>query len=191
MNRVLAFAVGVGVVVALRGLAAPSPSRDPLPDGAAVRASIRHLAHSAPPAQRHAFADGRIDAAEYRNALLARIDCLRSSGGAGLKISGPRPLARGRLLTWHYRSPGDGAEASEIDRTCAAELSDSIERGWQLEIVPQGKARQQEVAQLATCLDQTGVSLRKSDVRSVLARAANAELPVGACLDEHAVLFNL
>ena len=74
---------------------------------------------------------------------------------------------------------------------CAAELSDSIERGWQLENVPQGQARRQEVAQLATCLRQTGVSLRESDVRSVLTRAADAELPVGTCLDEHAVLFNL
>ena len=73
---------------------------------------------------------------------------------------------------------------------CAAELSDSIERAWQLEIVPQGQARGR-VAQLATCLAQAGVSLRESDVQSVLTGAANAELPVGACADEHAVLFNL
>lgn len=190
MKRLLAFAVGVGVTIALRGFTPDAP-RDPLPDRAAVRVSIRHLGQSARPAQRHAFADGRIDAAEYRNAVLARIECLRSRGGSGIEILGPTPLAGGRLLTWHYRSPGEGAEASELDRACAEELSDSIERGWQLEIVPQGQARRQEVAQLATCLGQAGVSLRENDVRSVLTGAANAELPVGACMDEHAVLFNL
>ena len=190
MKRLLAFAAGVGVTIALRGFALDSP-RDPLPDRAAVRVSIRHLGQSARPAQRHAFADGRIDAAEYRNAVFARIECLRSRAGSGIEILGPAPLARGRLLTWHYRSPGDGAEASELDRVCAAELSDSIERAWQLEVVPQGEARRREVAQLATCLGQAGVSLRESDVQSVLTGAASAELPVGACADKHAVLFNL
>ena len=190
MKRPLAFVVGVGVTIALQGFAEDSP-RDPLPDRGAVRDSIRHLGLDTRPAQRVAFADGRIDQTEYRNAVFARIECLRSRGGPGIEIFGPAPLARGRLLTWHYRTPGDGVEASELDRVCAAELSDSIERGWQLEIVPQGQARRQELAQLATCLDHAGVSLRESDVRSVLTRAANAELPVGTCLDEHAVLFNL
>lgn len=190
MKRLLAFAVGVGATIALRGLA-PESARDPLPDRAAVRDSIRHLGQSARPAQRHAFADGRIDAPEYRKAVFARIECLRSRGGSDIEILGPAPLAGGRLLTWHYRTAGDGAEASELDRACATELSDSIERGWRLAIVPQGQARRQEVARLTTCLRQAGVPLRKSDVRSVLIGAANAELPVGACVDEHAVLFNL
>ena len=190
MKRLLAFAVGVGVTIALPGFALDSP-RDPLPDRAAVRDSIRHLGQSARPAQRQAFADGRIDAGEYRNAVFARVECLRSRGGSGIEILGPAPLARGRLLSWHYRTPGDGAEASKLDRMCAAELSDSIERGWQLEIVPQGQARRQEVAQLVRCLRQAGVPLQERDVRSILTGAAAAELPVGACLDEHAVLFNL
>lgn len=190
MKRLLAFAIGVGVTIVLQGFALNS-SRDPLPDAAAVRGSIRHLSQTAPPAQRHAFADGRVDAAEYRTAVLARIECLQSRVGSGIEIFGPVPLARGRLLTWHYRSPGDVEGASELDRMCAAELSDSIERGWQLEIVPQGQARRQEVAQLATCLGQAGVTLRASDVQSVLTGAANSEIPVGACMDDHAVLFNL
>ena len=54
-------------------------------------------------------------------------------------------------------------EASELDRVCAAELSDSIERGWKLEVVPQGQARRREVAELAACLRQAGVAFRKSD----------------------------
>ena len=190
MRRLLAFAMGAAIALVLGRLELHSP-RDPLPDRSAVRASIRRLGHTAPPAQRTAFADDRIDAEEYRVAVIARIECMRSKGGSFIDILGPAPIAGGRLLSWHYRSPGDGEEASESDRMCAAGLSDAIERGWKLEAVPQGQARRREVTQLAACLRQAGVDLTESDVRSVLTAAVSAEVPVGECVDQHAVLFDL
>lgn len=190
MRRLLAFAIGV--IAVLGGRAAyPGPPDDPFPGPSEVRELILRLGREAPPRQVAAFADNRIDASEYHTAVSSRIACLSRRAGPGIDIAGPAPLAGGRLITWHYRVPEGAADAAtDFDRACASEHSDSIERAWKLTMVPQGESRRREVGKFVACLRGLGMTL-DGGIRSVLAAAVDAEVPVGRCVDDHAVLFDL
>lgn len=191
MRRIAAFVLGVAVMVGIQTYLPDSGYPDPLPDPSEVQRSIRRLNREVSSAQRPALADGRVDPSEYRSAVLARIACLRSSSTPSPEVKGPFPTARGRLLSWHYRVPGDGVEATKADRRCAAQHSDVIEHIWRLQVVPQGEARARELEELADCLRAHGARVMGKDVRSVLNVAATTEVPIGVCGDRHAVLFDL
>lgn len=190
MRPLLAFATGVTVVAGLRLL--PSPPGDPLPGPAQVAAEISQLAAEAPPLQAAAFADGRIDAHEYRQAVAARVACALAGAGRAVEVVGPEPVASGRLLTWRYRVAG-GPDPAVSRRRSALRFGvlASIERAWRLSALPQGKTRRAETARLASCLEGHGVEVEGSGVGAVLRAAAQAPLPVGDCIGRHAVLFGL
>lgn len=191
MRRLLAFSVGVATVVAGRAFLR-EPAGDPLPGPAEVRTTLRQLARQAPLRQRAAFADAHIDAAEYRAAVFARLECVQTRLDRSVEVHGPDPLAGGRLLIWRYRVEGDlDPRVGATDHQCAKEISGSIERAWRLEILPQGQSRAREVAQFAACLRRHSVPLDGHGVSAVLAGAAQADVPVGECADAHAVLFDL
>jgi hypothetical protein len=193
MHRLLAFAFGVAVVVALRLIPSPAAAEaDPLPGPTEVAMEVSRLVAKAPPGQGWAFADGQVDASEYRQAVAARVACVTADVGRAVEVIGPDPVAGGRLLTWRYRVSGDRNPAVALaDRRCAFQHSAAIERAWRLTTVPQGSARRTETAGLALCLENLGVQVEDSGVRAVLQAAAEAPVSVAGCVDRHGVLFGL
>jgi hypothetical protein len=69
--------------------------------------------------------------------------------------------------------------------------STPVERAWQLSVLPQGDARRAEAGALRSCLKGRGVDVDGVGVVAVLEAAATAAVPVGSCVDRHAVLFGL
>lgn len=193
MRRLVAFIIGVLAVPATAVLAsAGGGPADPLPTRAAIDAEVARLDRMAPAAQAAALADGEVSVAEYHAAIAARLACVRNGFAGLLEVVGPFAVANGRLLAWRYRvDGGPDPILADLDRRCGAAHSAAIERAHRLLAIPHGSERASQAKALRACLRRHGIAVSSSGLATLLRAANEADVPVGECLDRHAVLFGV
>lgn len=110
----------------------------------------------------------------------------------GWRDNFPFAVANGRLLAWRYRvDGGPDPILADLDRRCGAAHSAAIERAHRLLAIPHGSERASQAKALRACLRRHGIAVSSSGLATLLRAANEADVPVGECLDRHAVLFGV
>lgn len=112
--------------------------------------------------QREVFADGVVEYAEYEEAVLRTVACMRD---AGLVVADPAPSAGGRFLEYSYEVvagseaelPAATAEADAAYVRCYVEFESLVGEAWLRQTAPSEEELDAALEGLAGCLRDAGV----------------------------------
>jgi len=112
--------------------------------------------------QREVFADGVVEYAEYEEAVLRTVGCMRE---AGLVVDDPVPSSGGRFLEYSYEVLADSdaelaaatAEADAAYARCYVEFEALVGEAWLRQTAPSEEELDEALDGLAGCLRDAGV----------------------------------
>ncbi len=155
-----------------------SPSTTPTVSTSLRQATAPRLPEDLPEYQSGILADGEVTFAEYEQAVLATVECLRDRGvevvgpyresdagryGGSLFVIGPRDLSR--FYLWDLRSPTlEGIEEAEAaNEECRREYFDWVEIVYADSNEPTQAEWADWYRRLQTCLEANGVEVPADD----------------------------